>query len=104
AARCRIWLYGIKARRRRRRAVGLRWRHLGLPGTPACRSAHGRAPGARLRRAAETAPPPTARRTREQPGDEHQAETIAGLAGLVELVMAIDARRRSAPPASAAHA
>jgi hypothetical protein len=65
------------------------------PGTPACRSALGRAPGG--------APRPTPgrhRRRRARPesrlGDEHQAVTIADMVSLIELGTAINARRRFA--------
>jgi hypothetical protein len=45
-------------------------------------------------------PPTTARTTRGARLAEHQAMTIAEAAGLIELGTAIDARRRSAPPAN----
>jgi hypothetical protein len=99
---CRIWLYGIKARRRRRRAVRSRWQPFpGRPGTPACRSALGRAPGARLRRAQSGHRQRRRAWDHSAVGDGHQAVTIADMVGLLKLGTAIDARRRSAPPATA---
>lgn len=90
---CRIWLYGIKARRRRRRAVRLRLassrtaRRTGLP--LRSRPDAGRAAAPRSR---DSATDDSAHEPRDQLGDEHQAVTIADAAGLVELVTAIDAR------------
>src|SRR2546423_1367322 len=50
---------------------------------------------------ADSAPPPTAHRVPEtQPDSIHQAVTIAGVVSLLKLGTAIDARRRSAPPAN----
>jgi hypothetical protein len=95
---CRIWLYGIKARRRWRRAGPSRWHQLGRPGAPACRSALGRAPGGAARQGRGRS-----HRRHTGPnhvlGDERQAVTIAELVGLLKLVAAIGARHRSASPA-----
>ena len=98
--RCRIWLYGIKARRRRRRAVQSRWQP--FPAGPAHRpaaplSAGRRAHGFAAQRDSATDDNaqdyrPTRRRA--------QAVTVAAVVRLAELVMVRDARRRSASPAT----
>lgn len=98
ATRCRIWLYGIKAplsAARLARRVGIvvgRARHTGLP----LRSR----PGAGRRSAPKPGGAADNSTTDYASWRRGQAVTIAGVVGLVELVTAIDARRRSAPTAT----